>query len=273
MKKKSKEYRIKENFDLKVKVNKNIEKLFNPNMLGIDLTIPTSPFDGVCAIFDLEGFTQFSNSTPHTHIVFPKFINAFLIWIFNKIKKNLKDPKAKIYYWAQLPFYAKFLGDGVLFIWKIDKSAIEKSLNKQNKGNYSLYENLYVCNVITAMFDVCGDYLKFVNDELLKSPDFQYAPKLLRCGIARGQIYPLGGGKDFIGVPINICSRLQKLHGLSFSFSAMGVDNTMFNDFYKKIFVPRKTTIRGFKNKEIVYVIENEFQNLSRLKQNKFKIL
>ena len=67
------------------------------------------------------------------------------------------------------------------------------------------------------MYDICEDYDTFYKDYLLKN--YVEPPNKLRCGIARGNVFPIGNGCNFVGPCINISARLQKFKGLSFAFS------------------------------------------------------
>ena len=110
--------------------------------------------------------------------------------------------------WYKLPFFAKFLGDGVLFLWDDRDFAAEARIN------------------IVDFFEViCNDFEKYF---LLKiGKRFTQPPPKLRCGIARGQITSIGNGSDFVGPCINVASRLQKLGDgqFSFAFTKEGLDS------------------------------------------------
>ena len=88
--------------------------------------------------------------------------------------------------------------------------------------------------------------------------DFVHAPARLRCGIARGQVVPVGNGKDFVGPCINVASRLQKLGPYSFAFSRRGFDLRHFHEVWKGRFVPQKVQIRGVGDEELVFVLADE---------------
>src|SRR4029077_11901818 len=49
-------------------------------------------------------------------------------------------------------------------------------------------------------------------------------PPVLRCGIARGTVFCVGDGEDYVGSCINMAARLQRLQGISFAFNRRGFD-------------------------------------------------
>jgi hypothetical protein len=102
---------------------------FNPRVLGLgNLAAPGQYVDALAAVFDLEGFTSFCNQSD-PHLATPEFLSEFLEWLFNKIstyprlsEKQLEtlsaSPKrGNVILWCSVPFFSKFLGDGILFIW------------------------------------------------------------------------------------------------------------------------------------------------------------
>jgi hypothetical protein len=81
----------------------------------------------LAAIFDLEGFTHFC-SQRDPQLAVPKFLDFFLKWLFKKLKETYLEEELpegyKIY--LEPPFFSKFLGDGVLFLWNTEtKSELE----------------------------------------------------------------------------------------------------------------------------------------------------
>src|SRR3982751_2685772 len=91
---------------------------FNASLLGLgDISADGKYFEALAAIFDLEGFTSFTNQID-PHLVIPEFLNEFLTWLFDAISAQLKrEVDEEVILWGELPFFAKFLGDGVLFLW------------------------------------------------------------------------------------------------------------------------------------------------------------
>src|SRR5689334_10170187 len=60
---------------------------FNTSLLGVgDLTEEAKSTDAIAAVFDLEGFTNFCKQI-EPHLSVPSFLNEFLSWLFDEIKK------------------------------------------------------------------------------------------------------------------------------------------------------------------------------------------
>ncbi|MBD3418701.1 MAG: hypothetical protein GF398_01150 [Chitinivibrionales bacterium] len=232
---------------------------FNAGLLRIgDLKAPSRPVEVLSVYFDLEGFTNFTRQVD-PQLAIPNFISDFTNWIFATLKESLVDDEQENTLWAELPFFSKFMGDGILFLWRIHMDSIigiDRSLTSDK-----LQEHLqrFLCNIIASLYNFCKRYPAF-----LKAIKGKYVdpPQRLRCGIARGNVFPIGEGKDFVGPCINICARLQKFHGLSFVFSARGIDASGFNIAFEDIFIEKKASIRGIGEREFVYVVKKEFELL-----------
>lgn len=219
---------------------------FTSNVLGLgDISVPSTQVEAIASIFDLSGFTNFCNQTD-PHIAVPKFLSKFLNMLFDGIKHNFvvkvkPDGKAL---WSELPFMAKFLGDGVLFLWNTESMSGEE-----------------ICNILWLLKQICEDYRKdfypYIKS-LVVNP-----PKTLRCTIARGTVCSVGNGEDYVGPCINIASRLQRLGSLTFCFNPRGFDIEEYMD--KKVmreFLKKSFLIRGI-GKELVVVLKKEFDDLS----------
>ena len=92
---------------------------FNPSILDLgDISKDGERIDALAAIFDLEGFTTFTNQID-PHLVVPEYLSKFLDWLFKSVADEFfQDQQAnRVVLWCKLPFFAKFLGDGVLFLW------------------------------------------------------------------------------------------------------------------------------------------------------------
>ncbi|HVM48117.1 MAG TPA: hypothetical protein VMU04_08820 [Candidatus Acidoferrum sp.] len=220
---------------------------FNPSVLDVgDLARDGIISQCVAAIFDLEGFTDFCNQID-PHLVVPEYLRDFLGWLFSSVAKELTHSRegGSIRLWCQLPFFAKFLGDGVLFLW--DSSSVPK-------GDLG--------SLVVSLYEVCR---KYKTDYLPKSSMmFAKIPGRLRCGIARGQVIAIGDGRDYVGACINAAARLQKLSSLSFAFSRRGFDlKSQFNHDWWEEFVLIEAGIRGIGSKELVYVVNDEYATLS----------
>jgi class 3 adenylate cyclase len=207
------EYYIDANHDIKINAIKDFDK-FNPDLLNIgDLNEPSKPIEVLSVVFDLEGFTNFTKQVD-PQLSIPNYISDFFNWLFAQIKESITDRKDKKL-WSEFPFFSKFMGDGALFLWKIDLDKIMR-IGKDLPSN-ELRETIdvFICNIIACMYDICNNYLEFY---ISMKEKYVQPPSRLRCGIARGNVFPIGNGLDFVGPCINISSRLQKFNGLSFAF-------------------------------------------------------
>lgn len=225
--------------------NEQFEK-FNPYLLGLgDISLRSTQVEAIAAVFDLSGFTNFcSRVDPQLSV--PEYLSRFLDWLFNEVKRRFvqetyKEGKTL---WAVLPFLAKFLGDGVLFLW--------------NTGNMSGIE---ICNVVTMLLDICDRYLEKFYSDVRKA--VAEPPYMLRCGIARGRVFSVGNGEDYVGPCINIASRLQKLSLLRFCVSRRGFD--FEKDMHEAVapqFVVKSVSMRGIGENELIWVLKGEFDSL-----------
>lgn len=239
------------NFSLsKVKFNE-----FNPSILGLgDISKDGERIDALAAIFDLEGFTSFTNQID-PHLVVPEYLSKFLDWLFDSVAHEFfQDQQAEhVVLWCKLPFFAKFLGDGVLFLW--DTSDLEPVL---------------IGNIVSNLRVVCEDYQESFLPTIRHS--MSRAPLKLRCGIARGQIMSIGNGFDFVGPCINVAARLQKLGRFSFAFSKRGFQlEKYFTQQVQPDFALIKSQIRGLGDEELLFVLKRELRKLPTTERNKLR--
>ncbi len=228
---------------------------FNPRLLGLgNINRPSKQVEALAAVFDLSGFTSFcSQVDPHLSV--PEYLSRFLDWLFNSIKTELiaKTYTNRKALWAELPFLAKFLGDGVLFLW--DTRNMSETL---------------ICNLVGILYEICTEYShKFYREVKTVVVD---PPTSLRCGIARGRVCSVGNGQDYVGPCINIASRLQKLSLLSFCFPRRGFDIKKHMDSsFHKVFIGKCVTIRGIGKNELVWIPKKEFDNLPEEEKEQFR--
>lgn len=126
---------------------------FNPSVLGLgDIGQEGKYRQALSASFDLEGFTEFCNQID-PHLVLPDFLKSFLEWLFGQVAKEFTYQKDNtlVYVWCRLPFFSKFMGDGILFLW--DTSALA-------------YEGLG--NVVVSLHEVCRNYVATFLPEIKK---------------------------------------------------------------------------------------------------------
>lgn len=219
---------------------------FNPQVLGLgDISSRSKEVEAIAAVFDLSGFTNFC-SKPDPQLAVPEYLSRFLDWLFNELKQQVveKSYKEGKELWTDLPFLAKFLGDGVLFLW-----------NTKNMSGFAM------CNVVSSLWNTCLKYEREFYPEIKKA--VTEPPSNLRCGVARGKVFSVGSGQDYVGPCINIASRLQKLSLLTFCVSRTGFD---FEKYRAKEtarnYVLKSVSLVGIGDKELVWVRKVEFDRL-----------
>ena len=231
-------------------LRKGVFKDFGPSMLGLeDILANRETFEALAVIVDLKDFTVFCDQRD-PHLVVPQFVKSFLDWLFDRLRAQLliEDAGNNVVLWSHLPFFGKFLGDGVLLLW--DVTEMDSGAKR---------------NIIQSFDAICDDYeTKFLR--ILKQKISMPPPKL-RCGIAQGQVTSIADGRDFVGLCINIASRLQKLAdgAFSFAFTQKGLepeDGTVWHE--SRDFRLIKIPIRGISKDERVYVLNSEFRKLSK---------
>jgi hypothetical protein len=220
---------------------------FSTTLLGLgDLTEPASSTDSIAAVFDLEGFTNFCKQI-EPHLSVPLFLSQFLTWLMNKIKSEMikKEHKEGTELWSPLPFFVKFMGDGLLVLWdSTDMSEVNRR------------------NVLVSLHIICQHYSSHFLPEIQKK--VVDPPAALRCGVARGTVYSVGNGNDFVGSCINMASRIQKLPGVSFAFNRRGFDieGSQVDKFFKERIVIKRVSIRGIGENELIGIRKSEFESL-----------
>ena len=226
---------------------------FSENILGLgQISDKSTQVDALSVMFDLEGFTKFCKQID-PQLAVPEFLSKFLKWIFQQIKLELIDKEFEEGYklFASLPFMSKFMGDGLLFLWDTSQLDDEE-----------------IVDIVVSMREICNKYssifIKNINSNIVD------APQKLRCGIARGLIYSVGNGNDFVGPCINVSARLQKYNSLSFCFSRRGIDPELMHESLKNIFIVKKVDIRGIGETELICVLRSEFEKLSQEDKRKF---
>jgi len=228
---------------------------FNAGILGLgDMAREGKHFESLAAFFDLEGFTSFCNQID-PQLVIPEYLDQLLHWLFFRLTGAFvkEEHKDQVILWGKFPFFAKFLGDGILFLW--DTSGL---------GPASLG------NIVVNLHRVCRSYVDEFLPEMSKS--LTKVPVRMRCGIARGEVIAIGGGKDFVGSCINVASRLQKVSQLTFVFARKGFNpQECFSTRWQAEFVAKSISIAGLDHEEIVMILRKEFDNLKESEKTLFK--
>jgi hypothetical protein len=240
----------------KYKLMKNdVFHQFNPSILGLgNIKQQSVAISVICAIYDLEGFTNFCKQID-PHLSVPLYLSGFLDWIFDAIRSKgvYKSFDEGVSLWHELPFCSKFLGDGLMILWDIS----HMSLNAQH-------------NLITTQFRIC----KYYHSEFLPTMKIKVCdpPSILRCGIAKGTIYSVGDGNDFVGPCINLAARLQKLPGAKFAFARRGFDpESVWVNEWLDNWVLKKVAIRGMGNEELIYLRKNNFDKMEKRDQEYYR--
>lgn len=230
-------------------------KKFNTAVLGLgNVGVKSRQIGVLAAVFDLAGFTNFCSQVD-PHLSMPRFLKEFLDWLFESIKSEFEFKRFSegVVLYANLPIFAKFMGDGVLFLWDVE----------------NMQMNL-ICNVVVSLSNICGQYSSAFAPKIKKH--LSDVPKSLRCGVARGQVCSVGNGEDYVGPCINIASRLQKLSNLGFCFSKRGID---FEEGMLKAaaetYIVKRVSIRGVGRDELVVVEKGVFEKLSKRDKTLFK--
>jgi class 3 adenylate cyclase len=230
---------------------------FNPSLLNLgDISSPCQEKEAVAAVLDLTGFTAFCSQVD-SYLAIPRFLNDFLEWFFNSIRDGLTEADFgnRRAFWADFPLLVKFLGDGVLLVW----------------GAHRMTED-QVCRIITALYNICYNYRHEFYPRINRVVN--KPPAVLRCGMARGKVFTIGDGKDFVGHCINNASRLSHLESLTFCFPHRGFPVREFlpaEDL--RLFVPKYVSIRGVGNSELVWIVREEFERLPERERAFFRSL
>lgn len=226
---------------------------FSPAVLGLgDINTPSQEIEAIAAVFDLAGFTRFCNQVD-PHLAVPKFLGSFLDWLFGEVKRGLttKNYGDRKVLWAELPILAKFLGDGILMLW-----------------NTRGMSDALICKVVTTLYDICTGYKQYFYPEMRTVVD--KPPTALRCGLARGRVFSVGNGRDYVGHCINTATRLQKLSLLTFCFPNRGFNiQQCIDEKYRGLFVQKSVSVRGIGENETVWLLQEEYDKLPE----KFKAL
>ncbi len=235
--------------------NTEIADKFNPAMLDLgNLNTPCQEKNAIAAVFDITDFTRFCNQVD-AYLEIPRFLNYFLKWFFNCIIQGFteNDDGEKSTFWAELPMLVKFLGDGLLIVW--DTKNIAPQLD---------------CRLVATLFNICRAYNRDFYPQI--SMMVNKPPSILRCGVARGRVFSIGGGLDYVGHCINNASRLSHQEGLTFAFPHRGFQ--VMEDMpekYIKLFTPKYINIKGVGEDEMVWVVKEEYDKLPEELKKKYR--
>ena len=216
--------------------------------------VNSKQIDSIAVVFDLSGFTRFC-SRADAHLRMPVFLKEFLKWLFEKIRSSIVMQifEEGIRPYTHLPYFAKFMGDGVLFLW-----------NTEDMDNDS------ICNAVIQMDNISCEYEDFFMKRMRKS--IANIPERLRCAVARGQVCSVGNGQDYVGQCINLASRLQKDSGLRFCCWNEGIyiKEGMLKSS-RELYTRKIMGIRGIGREEIVIIRHEDFEELSDEEKESFR--
>ncbi|MCJ7606057.1 MAG: hypothetical protein MUO19_08530 [Dehalococcoidales bacterium] len=238
-------------------LDNEVIKRFNPSMLQLgDIGVPCQEREAVAAVFDLTGFTTFCNQVD-AYLAIPRFLSGFLEWFFINVRKRITAQTMgdKSALWAELPMKVKFMGDGLLILWNAQKMT-----------------DAQVCRLAVTLYEICHAYRTEFYPKMANT--INKPPSILRCGAARGKVFTIGNGNDFVGHCINNASRLSHLNSLTFCFPHRGfpVREYLPAD-YLRHFVPKHVSVRGVGDNELVWVVRREFDELPEREKEKYRNL
>jgi class 3 adenylate cyclase len=235
-------------------LNNEILSKFNSSLLGLgDINTPCQEKEAIAAVFDLSGFTTFCNQVD-AYLAIPAYLNGFFDWFFSSIIDGLTDEDGdRTYFWAELPILVKFLGDGLLVVWNAHRMKEDQ-----------------ICRLTATLYNICYAYRQDFYPQI--NMFVNKPPSVLRCGMARGKVFSVGNSNDYIGHCINNASRLSNLNPLTFCFPHRGfqVQEYMPSE-YAPLFVPKYISIRGIDDNELIWVVKEEFDNLSEKNRMQFR--
>jgi hypothetical protein len=174
------------------------------------------------------------------------FLKEYIQWFFSEIRRETIEKRYEegVQLWHDLPMLVKFMGDGLLVLWDVRK------LNENMQSNIVIS-----CRDIVEKYE--NRFYPLISKKVVD------APKKLRCGIAKGSIFSVGNGNDFVGPCINYASRLQKLPGLRIAFSIRGFNlENSFKEIERKLWTTKKIKIRGIGDNELINILNSDFESL-----------
>ncbi len=239
--------------NLKVLKKEEFEK-YNPSVLGLgNISNKSTASGSIAAVFDLQGFTHFCKQID-PQLSVPLFLSEYLDWIFKAIREETtrKEFPEGNHLWHGLPFLTKFMGDGLLILWDTEN-----------------VHEVQQHNLIITLSVICE---KYANEFLPKmKKKVCEPPSALRCGVAKGTVYSVGDGNDFVGPCINLSARLQKLDSFTFAFSRRGFNpEEKFEPEVLTDWILKKVNIRGMGEGELIYLLKSEFEKAAPDIQNRY---
>jgi len=228
---------------------------FNASLLGLgDLTRATTIVDAVVAVFELDGFHEYCRKV-ESDLAIPFLIKEFLFWLVDQLKHEMKRKEHEdgVLLWSPLPIFIKFTGDGLLAVWDAaDQSEVARR------------------NIVANTLVICRNYDDFVYGIRGRLSD---SPGALRCALARGTVYSVGDGNDFVGAPILTAARLNRLNGITFCFDVHGfaLKDADKKDWTRREIIVKRVAAPGFGDGDVVGLLRSESRGLSWDDRRQFK--
>jgi class 3 adenylate cyclase len=213
----------------------------------------TDGVDAVVAIFDLADYSSFFVQ-PDTHLFARDYLNVVLeafngnfrpgrpFWMSEHMFNHSPYPLPE-------PSFAKFMGDGGLYIWTSNDVALDSRFAAELLNRLYVFREAFLTIAVAARARV----------PLVRQPSG------IRFGIARGTVYPLfregDVAVDYVGFPINLAARLQS-YCRELGFVASARLRLSHEDEQRFRWLRRvATTIRSFEP-EYVYVDEQDLKRV-----------
>jgi len=228
---------------------------FNPGVLGLgDIQQDSIARPAIAAIFDLQGFTTFCKQM-EPHLSVPIYLSGFLGFIFAAIRvetvRNIY--KEGFTLWHDLPFFTKFMGDGLLVLW-------------DTSGMGAAAQHNLILSCVNTLNLYRSDFLPEMRRKVADTPP------VLRCGIAKGMVFSVGNGEDYVGSCINLAARLQKVAALPIAFARRGFDpEAQWKPGDRARWLLKKVSIQGIGEGELLYVRKADFEVLGEGDQKRFQ--
>lgn len=213
---------------------------------------PPEKFDALTAVFDIEGFTRFCDRADG-HLSVDVFLRDFQTWLFATLlevfsREPTDDKTDDVLLWEYLPVFWKSTGDGGFFIWNLRRIGFD--------GDRSVGNIIVRCQEISRRYS--SEFVPRIARKV-SAP-----PARLRCGIARGDVIALQGGRDYVGSSINLAAHLQGTKCVTFAFCRDGIDpEVCFDGTFRTRYTLKRIQLRSGIEWTNILVDIDEFGSLS----------
>jgi hypothetical protein len=128
-------------------------------------------------------------------------------------------------------------------------------------------------NIIANALVICGNYRR---DFLCKIRGrVADPPPALRCALARGMVYSVGEGQDYVGSCLLMAARLLRLHGITFCFDSRGFNlkDAEKSDWIRSEVILKRVSCPGLGDEELIGILRSESRALKWDDKRQFKSL